>query len=116
VGNDCSDNNSAGLKCFLYAPPQKPINPPELGHGGSRLTVMASGNTFRRNGTYGLVVEGNNVFRSINYPLTGSSGQFQNNSFADNTPAQSCSRSSHSVYRSGIPTHEVYQIPPERDL
>ena len=89
MGNDCSGNSSAGLKCFLYAPPQKPINP-LLSSGAvvPRLTVVASGNTFHRNGTYGLVVEGNNVFRSINYPLTGEfHGQFQNNSFANNTPA-----------------------------
>jgi hypothetical protein len=90
VDNDCSDNSSAGLKCFLYAPPQKPINP--LLSSGTvvpQLTVTASGNSFHRNGTYGLVVEGNNVFRSINYPLTGQfHGQFLNNSFADNTPAQ----------------------------
>jgi len=88
VGNDCSDNGAAGLKCFLYAPPIKPINP-LLGSGTviPRLTVAASGNTFHRNGTYGMVVEGNNVLRSINHPLTGEfHGQFQNNSFVDNTP------------------------------
>ena len=86
MGNDCSENAAAGMKCFLYAPPIKPINP--LISNGTvipRLTVVASGNTFRGNKTYGLVVEGNNTFRSINRPLTGEfSGQFQNNTLVDN--------------------------------
>ena len=86
VGNDCSDNAAAGMKCFMYAPPIKPINPLISNDTVTpRLTIAASGNTFRRNKTYGLVVEGNNTLRSINRPLTGEfTGQFQNNTLVDN--------------------------------
>ncbi|HEY5913993.1 MAG TPA: hypothetical protein VJA21_25675 [Verrucomicrobiae bacterium] len=89
VGNECSDNGGTGMKCFMYSPSIKPINP--LVSSGTvvpRLTVMAAGNTFSRNRTYGVVVDANDALRSINHPLTGQfQGEFQNNTLADNMPA-----------------------------
>jgi hypothetical protein len=89
VDNDCSDNAGAGMKCFMYAPAIKPIDP--LVSNGTvvpRMRVAATGNTFRRNGTYGLVVDANDALRSINRPLTAEfTGLFQNNTLADNQPA-----------------------------
>jgi len=86
IGNDCSDNRETGLRCFLYAPPNKPINP--LVSSGTvipRLMVAASGNTFFRNGVYGVLVTANQSLRKINHPLTGEfTGVFHDNALADN--------------------------------
>jgi hypothetical protein len=92
MGNDCSDNASSGLKCFMYAPPIKPINPlVSSGTVTPRMTVAASGNTLRRNGRYGLVVDANDAQRSINRPLNGEfTGAFQSNALADNEPSDVC--------------------------
>jgi len=78
TGNDSSDNGYSGLRVFLYSPPIKPIVPmlPVSPH----VTVTASGNTFSRNGAYGVVMDGNLALRSIKSPLTGViSGEFSDN-------------------------------------